>query len=327
MQEHRSLDFTGERRPLIVLTGPTAVGKTKLSLSLARAVNGEIISADSMQVYRGMDIGTAKIAREEREGIPHHLIDVLEPEEEFNVVLFQKLAGQAMEGIYSRGRIPVLVGGTGFYIQAVTNAVDFTESETDTEYRRQLEQLAAERGAAALHELLAQADPAAAAQIHENNIKRTIRALEYHRQTGGKISEHNALQRSRSSPFELYYFVLTAPREVLYERIDRRVDEMLAAGLCDEVRRLRERGCARSLVSMQGLGYRELFAWLKGELTLEEAADRIKRNTRHFAKRQLTWFKREKQVIWLDKSEFGYDDEKILEEICGRQLPGSWSAS
>ncbi len=325
-QEHRQEAPAQKHRPLIVLTGPTAVGKTKLSLSLAKAVNGEIISADSMQVYRGMDIGTAKIRPEERAGVPHHLIDILEPEEEFNVVSFQKLAGQAMEDIYSRGKIPVLVGGTGFYIQAVTNAVDFTESETDTEYRRQLERFAAEYGAAALHKKLEQADPQAAAAIHENNIRRTIRALEFHRQTGGRISEHNAVQRSHDSPFELYYFVLTAPRETLYQRINQRVDEMFAAGLAEEVRRLRERGCARSLVSMQGLGYRELYAWLEGELPLEDAAEQIRQNTRHFAKRQLTWFRREKQVIWLDKSEFDYDDGKILAELCGR-LPQGWCVS
>ena len=325
-QEHRRAAPAQKHRPLIVLTGPTAVGKTKLSLSLAKAVNGEIISADSMQVYRGMDIGTAKIRPEEREGVPHHLIDILEPEEEFNVVSFQKLAGQAMEDIYSRGKIPVLVGGTGFYIQAVTNAVDFTESETDTEYRRQLGRFAAEYGAAALHKKLEQADPQAAAAIHENNIRRTIRALEFHRQTGGRISEHNAVQRSHDSPFELYYFVLTAPRETLYQRINQRVDEMLAAGLAEEVRTLRERGCARTLVSMQGLGYRELYAWLEGELPLEAAAEQIRQNTRHFAKRQLTWFRREKQVIWLDKSEFDYDDGKILAELCGRLSQG-WCVS
>ncbi|MDE7212584.1 MAG: tRNA (adenosine(37)-N6)-dimethylallyltransferase MiaA [Lachnospiraceae bacterium] len=304
-----------EQKPLIVLTGPTAAGKTKLSIALARAVGGEILSADSMQVYRGMDIGTAKITAQEMEGIPHHLIDILPPKEEFNVVRFQALAREAMEGIYARGKIPVIVGGTGFYIQAVTNAVDFTESDTDTALREELFAYAQEHGAAALHKRLAAVDPQAAAQIHENNIKRTIRALEYHAQTGGRISEHNEEQAGHISPYELYYFVLTAPRDILYENINRRVDEMMAMGLPAEVARLKEEGCTRGMVSMQGLGYKELFAYLDGELTLKEATEQIKRNTRHFAKRQLTWFKREKQVIWVDKAEYGFDEEKILAAV------------
>lgn len=306
-----------EKRPLIVLTGPTSVGKTKLSVSLAHAVNGEIISADSMQVYRGMDIGTAKIKKEEMDGIPHHLIDILEPEEEFHVVLFQKLAKEAMEAVYSRGKIPVIVGGTGFYIQSVVNEIDFTETETDLSYRRELESFAKEQGAEALHEKLRRADPEAAAQIHSNNIKRTIRALEFYHQTGKKISEHNEEQKQHSSPYELYYFVLNAPREVLYRNIDRRVDLMMEEGLLNEVSGLKERGCFRNLVSMQGLGYKELFAYLDGELTEREAVDIIKRDTRHFAKRQLTWFKREKQVIWVNKEEFDYRDDLILQYMLG----------
>lgn len=306
------------RQPLIVLTGPTAVGKTKLSIALAHAVNGEIISADSMQVYRGMDVGTAKIKPEEMDGVPHHLIDIMPPEEEFNVVRFQQLAKEAMEDIYARGKVPVIVGGTGFYIQAVANEIDFTASETDTALRQELFAYAEKHGAAALHEKLRAVDPVAAEQIHENNIKRTIRALEYHAQTGGKISEHNEEQAAHVSPYELYYFVLTAPRDILYENINHRVDEMMSAGLFEEVAELRAAGYDRSLVSMQGLGYKELLAHLDGECSLAEAVDIIKRDTRHFAKRQLTWFKREKQVIWIDKSEYGFDEEKILQAVLAR---------
>lgn len=304
-------------QPLIILTGPTAVGKTRLSIELARAVGGEIISADSMQVYRHMDIGSAKIRPEEMQGVPHHLIDVLEPWEEFNVVIFQRLCRECMDGIYARGHIPILVGGTGFYIQAVLYGVDFTESEEDSAYRRELEALAAgEGGAQLLHERLAQVDPVSAQMIHANNIKRTIRALEYQHLTGERISEHNARERARESAYRSCYFVLTDERDRLYERIDRRVDEMISAGLVEEVEALRGMGCRRGQVSMQGLGYKELLDYLEGETTLEEAVRLIKRDTRHFAKRQLTWFRREKSVIWVDKKDFLYDDKKILAFLC-----------
>lgn len=304
-----------QKRPLIVLSGPTAAGKTKLSIALAKAIGGEIISADSMQVYRHMDIGSAKIKPEEMERIPHHLIDILEPEEEFNVVIFQKLCKEAMEGIYERGHIPILTGGTGFYIQAVLYDIDFTENNGDTAYREQLETLAKERGCEYLHQMLIQVDPKSAKAIHPNNLKRVIRALEFAHQTHEPISSHNEEQRKRESRYASCYFVLTDDREQLYERIDRRVDEMLKEGLLDEVAALQRRGCSRSMVSMQGLGYKELFAYLEGEISLEEAIYRIKRDTRHFAKRQLTWFKREKEVIWYHKGEFGYDEEAILEDM------------
>jgi tRNA dimethylallyltransferase len=304
-----------EKKRLIVLTGPTAVGKTKLSIALVRAVGGEIISADSMQVYRGMDIGTAKITPEEMGGIPHHLIDILSPKEEFNVVSFQKLAMKAMEGIYAREKIPVIVGGTGFYIQAVTNAIDFTESEADAALREELFDFAREHGAAALHKKLEMVDSVAAAQIHENNIKRVVRALEYYAQTKKPISEHNEEQTKRTSPYELYYFVLTAPRALLYEAINRRVDQMMTDGFLDEVKHLKAQGVTRGMLSMQGLGYKELFAYLDGEITLENAKELIKRDTRHFAKRQLTWFKRERGVIWVDKSKYQFDEAKILDAM------------
>ncbi len=300
------------KRPLIVLTGPTAVGKTKLSIALAKAVGGEIISADSMQVYRHMDIGSAKITSEQMQGVPHHLIDVLDPVEEFNVVIFQQKCRECMEGIYERGHIPILTGGTGFYIQAILRNVDFTENEEDSPYRRSLEKLAEEEGAQILHEMLSKVDPASAEAIHSNNIKRTIRALEYHYLTGEKISEHNEREKEKESAYNACYFVLNDERERLYERINERVDEMLSQGLVEEVSRLRELGCRKGMVSMQGLGYKEILSFLDGEITLDEAVYLIKRDTRHFAKRQLTWFRREKDVIWIDKREFDYNEEKIL---------------
>ncbi|MDO5134621.1 MAG: tRNA (adenosine(37)-N6)-dimethylallyltransferase MiaA [Eubacteriales bacterium] len=307
------------KKPLIVLTGPTAVGKTKLSIALARALSGEIISADSMQVYRHMDIGSAKITREEMGGVPHHLVDVLEPEEDFHIVLFQKLAKEAMAGIYDRGHIPILVGGTGFYIQAVTRDIDFTQAKQEEDCRRELELLAREKGKEYLHGLLAQVDPASAGEIHENNVKRVIRALEFYRQNGRPISSHNQEQRERRSPYELAYFVLNAPRDLLYRRIDARVEEMLSMGLVDEVRQLRDRGLRRGMVSMQGLGYKEILDYLEGECSLEEAVRILKRDTRHFAKRQLTWFRREPEVTWIQKEEFDFREEEILEymkQVC-----------
>ena len=257
------------KKPLIVLTGPTAVGKTKLSIALAKAVNGEIISADSMQVYRHMDIGSAKITPEEMDGVPHHLVDVLEPTEDFNIVLFQQMAKDAMDKIYDKGRIPILVGGTGFYIQSVTRDIDFTSSDQDEHYRRELEELAEQKGPAFLHDMLAKVDPKSAEDIHENNVKRVIRALEFYKQNGTRISEHNEEQKEHTSPYALAYFVLNAPRPLLYERIDTRVDEMLKNGLTEEVKKLREMGCHRGMVSMQGLGYKEILDWMDGNYSYE----------------------------------------------------------
>lgn len=301
------------KRPLIILTGPTAVGKTSLSIQLAKCINGEIISADSMQVYKGMDIGSAKITQEEMCGVPHHLIDVLEPWEEFNVVVFQQKCKECMEEIYERGHIPILTGGTGFYIQAVLRDIDFTANEENTRYRTYLEELAGEKGAEYLHQMLTEVDPEGAAAIHANNVKRTIRALEFYHLTGEKISDHNQREAQKDNAYNACYFVLNDDRSLLYQRIEQRVDEMIANGLVEEVRGLAAKGCTRDMVSMQGLGYKEIVDYLDGKCSLEEAVYIIKRDTRHFAKRQLTWFKREKEVIWVDKKEFSYDNPKILE--------------
>lgn len=301
-----------KKRPLIILTGPTAVGKTALSIKLAKAINGAVISADSMQVYRGMDIGSAKITSEEMEGIPHYLIDVLNPDEEFHVVRFQELAKQAMEEIYAKGQIPIITGGTGFYIQAVLYDIDFTSQEEDQAFRNKLEDLSKQQGNEVLHQMLAAVDPISAEKIHANNVKRVIRALEFYEKTGTPISLHNEKEAAKESPYDFCYFVLNDVREKVYERIDRRVEKMMEAGLVEEVKALRDKGYHRSMVSMQGLGYKEVLAYLDGEISLEEAVYIIKRDTRHFAKRQLTWFRREKDVTWIEKSDFGYDDENIL---------------
>lgn len=307
-----------KKRPLIILTGPTAVGKTALSIGLAKAVGGEIISADSMQVYKGMDIGTAKIAPEEMDGVPHYLVDELEPWEEFNVVVFQKLCKQYMEQIYAKGRIPIIVGGTGFYIQSVLYDIDFTENEADTSYRQMLERKAEDEGAEVLHQELAKVDQESAEQIHPNNVKKVIRAMEYYHQTGQKISEHNETQRQKESPYDFIYYVLSLPREILYDRINKRVDLMRQEGLEEEVKRLEERGCTREMVSMQGLGYKEILDAFTGKCTMDEAFDKIKLETRHFAKRQFTWFRRERTVTWLDKEKYDGEDELLahcVEEI------------
>ena len=301
------------KKPLVVLTGPTAVGKTKLSISLAKALNGEIISADSMQVYKYMDIGSAKITEKEMDGVPHHLINVLSPFEEFHIVRFQELAKKAMEDIYNRGKTPVFVGGTGFYIQAITKDIDFTEGEEDKQYREELSRLAAEKGNEFLHEMLREVDKKSAEEIHVNNVKRVIRALEFYKENGFPISQHNEEQKQNETPYNLAYFVLNAPRELLYERIDRRVDEMMESGLVEEVQKLKDMGCRREMTSMQGLGYKEILSFLDGEIPLDEAVRILKRDTRHFAKRQLTWFRRESDVIWVDKDKFAFEDEKILE--------------
>ena len=313
-----------KKQPLLILTGPTAVGKTDLSIALAKKINGAVISADSMQVYRGMDIGSAKVTPEEMQGVKHYLIDVLDPEDEFHVVRFQEMAKAALKEIYANGQIPIIAGGTGFYIQALLYDIDFTEQEEDTALRERYAALAQERGNEYLHEMLRRVDPVSAEMIHANNVKRTIRALEYFEKTGEPISKHNEQERAKESPYDFRYFVLTDERSHLYERIDRRVDMMLEAGLVDEVKRLRDQGCHKGMVSMQGLGYKEILSWLEGEISYDEAVYLLKRDTRHFAKRQLTWFRRERDVIWLNKPDYDYDDSRILDEIINIITVGGW---
>ena len=270
------------KKPMIILTGPTAVGKTALSIDLAKAINGAIISADSMQVYRHMDIGSAKITKEEMQGIPHYLIDVLEPQEEFHVVKFVELAKAALDEIYANGQIPIVTGGTGFYIQALLYDIDFTDQECDEAYRESLAQIAKEKGVDVLHEMLREVDPKSAEAIHANNVKRVIRALEFYHLSGQRISEHNETERKKTSPYQFAYFVLTDDRAHLYERIEKRVDLMMEQGLLDEVKKLKAMGYHRDMVSMQGLGYKEILDALDGKITLDEAVLKIKKEPRHF---------------------------------------------
>lgn len=300
-------------KKMIILAGPTAVGKTALSIALAKRIGGEIISADSMQVYKYMDVGSAKISKEEMQGIPHHLIDVLMPEDEFNVCRFQKMAKEALAGIYERGRVPIVAGGTGFYIQALLYDIDFSAEEDHSLVRERLEETVRKCGSEYLHEYLKQVDPASADTIHPNNIKRIIRALEFYELNGYPISEHNQKERQKKAAYDYCYFVLNDCRDALYRKIDERVDTMIAHGLVKEVQMLKEMGYHRNMVSMQGLGYKEILAYLDGECSLEEAIYLIKRDTRHFAKRQLTWFRREKNIIWIDKSAFDYDEQKMID--------------
>ena len=302
-----------EKPMLIVVAGPTASGKSAAAVELARMIDGEIISADSMQVYRHMDIGSAKITKEEMMGIPHYLIDIADPTEEFDVVRYAHEAKAAISDIISRGKIPILCGGTGFYIQAVTRDIDFSEMGSLPKYREELAAYAAEHGNEALHDRLKDIDPVSYETIHANNLKRVIRALEYYKETGMTISAHNAAERQRETPYDLHFFVLNDDRAVLYDRIDKRVDFMMAEGLYDEVMYLRQMGLTRNMVSMQGLGYKEMLDCMDGRYELDEAVRILKRDSRHYAKRQITWFKREKDAVWIDRADFGGDSKRIAE--------------
>ncbi len=294
---------TNTKKPLVILTGPTAVGKTALSIELAKRIQGEMISADSIQVYKGMDIGSAKITKEEMCGIPHYLIDVLDPKEDFNVVRFKQMAMQALDEIYQKNKIPIVVGGTGFYIQALLYDIDFENTEI-SDYRKELELYEKEHGAYALHERLKEIDPVSYEKIHANNVKRVIRALEFYHDTGYPISRHNETQKQKESPYRFVYFVLNDDRQKLYHRIDSRIDQMLDQGLLKEVKSLLDDGCTGDMVSMQGLGYKEFIPYFEGKCSLEDAVTILKRDTRHFAKRQLTWFRREKSVCWLNREDY-----------------------
>ena len=304
-----------EKQPMVILTGPTAVGKTNLSIELAKRINGAIISADSMQVYKYMDIGSAKIMPQEMQGIKHYLIDELLPSDEFNVFIFKKMAKKALEEIYSNDQIPIIVGGTGFYIQALLYDIDFTEQDTDIAYRNKLSEFAAVNGNHALHEKLKNIDPVSYETIHENNVKRVIRALEYYHNCSEPISKHNDSERQKESPYNFAYFVLNDERKRLYDRIDKRVDIMVENGLVKEVKKLKNMGYTSDMVSMKGIGYKEILNSLDGAYNIDEAVEKVKQESRRFAKRQLTWFRREKETIWLEKEEYSYDDNKILSKI------------
>ena len=302
------------KQPLIIIAGPTATGKTKLAVMLAKQLNGSIISADSMQVYRGMDIGSAKASAEEQAAVKHYLLDIREPEESFSVWEFQKAAKEAIAEITAAGKIPILVGGTGFYIQALLYDIAFEESGP-TQVREKWEKIAADRGYKYLYEVLKRVDPESTAKIHANNHKRILRALEYYDLTGEKISLHNQRESQKESSYQELFYVLTMERALLYQRIEQRVDAMLAGGLIEEVQKLYDRGCRREMTAMQGLGYKEILNYLSGEWSLEKAAEELKKGTRHFAKRQITWFKREKNVEWIDLNNYTFDYQQICDKI------------
>lgn len=303
------------KKPLIVIAGPTATGKTSLAVGLAKKINGEIISADSMQVYKYMNIGTAKASKEEQEGIVHHLLDIIEPDDQFNSFVFQEKAKKAIEEITNKNKIPIIVGGTGFYIQSIVYDIQFEDVKIDQEFRDELQNIAHEKGNEMLHKMLEEVDPESFHKIHPNNVKRVIRALEFYKQTNGPISAHNKTEKEKISPYNLLFYVLNMDRNILYNRIDSRVDQMFEKGLVAEVESLMEMGYKKDLVSMQGLGYKEIIAFLEGKYDLDTAKYILKRDTRHFAKRQLTWFRREKNIKWIEIDQFDFNIEKIRSKI------------
>lgn len=300
------------KNKILIISGPTGVGKTELSINLAKALNGEIISADSVQVYKELDIGSAKILPNQMQGVRHHLIDCLELSENFGVDTFVEMAKNAINDISGRGKLPIIVGGTAFYIQALLKGIEFDEEDIhDDSYRNILE----EKEPWELFEMLKAVDEEYALTTHMNNKRRVIRALEYHHYTGEKFSEYNSRQASREAIYDYKYFILDDDRENIYKKCDIRVDKMLETGLYEEALKVFELGYSRDLTSMQGIGYRELFDHFEGKCSKEKAIENIKTNTRHYVKRQLTWFRREKDVIYINKMDYGYDETKILDYI------------
>ncbi|EYE88211.1 tRNA delta(2)-isopentenylpyrophosphate transferase [Fervidicella metallireducens AeB] len=288
------------KKRIVIIAGPTASGKTAIGVEVAKLLKGEVISADSMQIYKYMDIGSAKPTKEEMQGIPHYMIDVVNPEEEFSVALFRKLAGQYIDEITERGNIPIIVGGTGLYINSLTYNLDFSEASVDTAYREYLGEIAKIHGSSYLHNMLKEIDEESYNRLHPNDIKRIIRALEVYKYTGKTISEIQLKSKEKETEYEIAYIGLTMNREKLYERINKRVDKMFQMGLVDEVKKLKEMGYTKEMTSMQGIGYKEVFDYLDNLYTLEEVKDIIKQSSRRYAKRQLTWFRREDRIYWVD---------------------------
>lgn len=289
------------KKNLLIIAGPTAVGKTDISIKLAKELNGEIISTDSMQIYKYMDIGSAKISNEEMEGIPHHLIDIIDPKIQFSVSEYKQKCLEAMEDIYSRGKLPILVGGTGLYIDSVTCNMSFTESEKDEEYRSYLWDLAEKEGNDKLHSMLKDVDNESYNSIHPNNRKRVIRALEVYNLTGKPFSSFKEDSKKYDVPYNVFYYVLNMDRAKLYERINKRVDIMMKKGLIEEVKKLMDIGLTSNMQSMQGIGYKEIMYYFNGDISLEQAEEMIKQGTRNYAKRQLTWFRKDPRAIFIDK--------------------------
>ena len=305
------------KQKLLVLGGPTAVGKTELSIKLAKELKGEIISADSMQIYKYMDIGSAKVTEQEMDGIKHHLIDVIEPNVPFSVADFKEYGEIALKNILSKNKFPIIAGGTGLYINSLTCNMTFTEAENDEEYRLYLEKLSEEKGNDFVHEMLKEIDPISYKEIHANNRKRVIRALEVYKLTKKPFSSFNAGEDFYKSDYDVYYYVLTMNRDKLYERINKRVDIMIENGLLEECIKLREMGYTSDMQSMQGIGYKEILYYLENKISFEDAVNMIKQGSRNYAKRQLTWFRRDKRCIFLDKDVMSEDEilHKVLNDI------------
>ncbi|WP_010240773.1 tRNA (adenosine(37)-N6)-dimethylallyltransferase MiaA [Clostridium arbusti] len=294
---------------LLILSGPTGIGKTDISIKIAKEIGGEIISADSMQIYRHMDIGSAKVSEDEMQGIPHNLIDIVEPNEEFSVAQYKQLAIDTIKNIVARGKYPILVGGTGLYINSLIFNYEFTGTYKDSEYRNHLEVLANENGRNFVHEMLREVDMDSYNRLYPNDLKRVIRALEVYKITGKTISELNENQDIYNIPYNINYYVLNMDREQLYNRINRRVDIMIEKGLVDEVIKLKDMGYNSSMQSMKGIGYKEILYSLENKISLGEAIEMIKQGSRNYAKRQLTWFRKDKRVHWIDKNKFDSDEE------------------
>lgn len=302
-----------DKPKILVLGGPTAVGKTALSIALAKELNGEIISADSMQIYKHMDIGSAKVTEEEMDGVKHHLIDVITPDISFSAADFKAQGEKAINEILAKGKLPIIAGGTGLYINALTCNMNFTEAEKDDEYRSELEKIADEYGNEHLHKALEAIDPISYKEIHYNNRKRVIRALEVYKLTGKAFSEFNSGDDFYNSKYDVHYFVLTMDREKLYNRINLRVDLMMENGLVEECIKLKNLGYTSFMQSIQGIGYKEIFYYLEDKISLEEAIESVKQGSRNYAKRQLTWFRRDKRVTFLDKDKL--EDNDIINKI------------
>ena len=298
---------------LLIIAGPTAIGKTSLSIKLAKALNGEIISTDSMQIYKYMDIGSAKISKDEMDGVIHHMIDVVDPKDPVSVADYKEKADKAIQDILSRNKLPILVGGTGLYINALTCNMNFTEANKDENYRSELESLAEEKGNEFIHNMLKDIDPISYNEIHYNNRKRVIRALEVYKLTNKPFSSFNLGEEIYNGPYEVKYYVLDMNREALYDRINLRVDIMMKNGLLEECIKLREMGYNSSMQSMQGIGYKEMFYYLDNKITLDEAIEMIKKGSRNYAKRQLTWFRRDPRAIFINKDNLS--EEEIFNKI------------
>lgn len=300
--------------PLIVVAGPTASGKTGLAIDIARKFDGEVVSADSMQIYKYMDIGTAKPTTEERAMCPHHLIDFVEPDEDFSVADYTKLAHEKIADIYARGKLPVMCGGTGLYINSVVNDVEFGEMTADEELREKLAEIGKREGGEKLIEILREFDPVSAERLHPNNMRRVIRAIEFYKLTKIPISEHQEMTKRIESRYDPVMFCIDHDRQRLYDRIDLRVDLMIKDGLIDEVRRIMDMGYTKELNSMKGIGYKEIMDHLNGECTLEEAIENVKQGSRRYAKRQLTWFRRDERIIMLKPETASAEAERIIKE-------------